>query len=230
MFEPVKISPSILSANFMHMERSIREIEEGGASFVHVDVMDGHFVPNISMGIPVVKQLKKATELPLDVHLMVANPLDQIPWFLDAGADILTIHLEALDLAQNEAEQAIEMIRAGGARPSLSLKPDTPVSALQPYISELYMVLIMSVYPGFSGQSYIQGSEERIADVVRYASEAAANPLIEIDGGIDPSTLERVVLAGADVLVAGNAIFGTDDPIQATKNMIALAESTRSHS
>lgn len=227
MFEQVKISPSVLSADFMNMTDSIRTITEGGAAFIHVDVMDGHFVPNITMGIPLVKQLHTYSELPLDVHLMVSNPLDQIPWFLDAGADILTVHLEALDVDAGEVSDALRMIREGGARSALALKPDTPISLLKPFITEVDMVLVMSVYPGFSGQSYIEGTDERVAEVVSLAQEAGVSPLIEVDGGIDVSTAGLVSSKGADILVAGNAVFAQPDPGKAIAAISAAAEATR---
>lgn len=151
MFEPVKIAPSILSADFMHLGRDIELIEKAGAGYVHVDVMDGHFVPNLTMGVPVVKQLKKATSLPLDVHLMIANPLEQLPWFLDAGADSVTVHAEALDA--DGLARAVAAIHAAGAKAAVSVKPRTAVGALAPVLADLDMVLVMSVEPGFSGRA-----------------------------------------------------------------------------
>ena len=167
MFESVKIAPSILSADFMHLGRDIALIEEAGAGYVHVDVMDGHFVPNLTMGVPVVKQLKKATNLPLDVHLMIANPLEQLPWFLDAGADSVTVHAEALDADQ--LMRAIAAIHAAGAKAAVSVKPRTTAGALAPVIADVDMVLVMSVEPGFSGQSYIEGSDAKVARIVDMA-------------------------------------------------------------
>ena len=146
MFEPVKIAPSILSADFMDLGRDIALIEEAGAGYVHVDVMDGHFVPNLTMGVPVVRQLKKATSLPLDVHLMIDNPLEQVPWFLDAGADSVTVHVEALDEAG--LFRAVSDIRGSGARAAVSVKPATPIEAVVPVIGEVDMVLVMSVEIG----------------------------------------------------------------------------------
>ena len=228
MFEPVQIAPSILSADFMNMEADIRMIERGGAGFVHVDVMDGHFVPNLTLGVPFVKQLKKIAKIPLDVHLMISNPLEQLPWFLDAGADIVTAHLEALDEGAGEVEQAVRMIRAAGAKAALSIKPDTPVSDLAPYIKDLDMVLVMSVYPGFSGQSYIEGSDERVAEVAALAEKAGSRPLIEVDGGMGAKTAGLVAARGADVLVAGNAVFGAPDPAAAIAEITRIATEARS--
>ncbi|MCL1797000.1 MAG: ribulose-phosphate 3-epimerase [Eggerthellaceae bacterium] len=225
----MKISPSLLSADFMNMERELRMIEQAGASFAHVDVMDGHFVPNLTMGVPFVRCLKAATALPLDVHLMIANPLEQIPWFLDAGADWLTFHIEAFEdsLGSPEsleaAKQAIALIREAGAHPGISCKPQTPTATLKPLLSLVDMVLVMSVNPGFSGQSYMQGTASRVAEVVSMARAQGRSPLIEVDGGIDAFTAQEVARAGADVLVAGNAIFKAENPAAALKEIAASA-------
>lgn len=225
MFEQVRIAPSILSADFMAMGDDIARIEEAGAGFVHVDVMDGHFVPNLSMGVPLVKQLAKATDLPLDVHLMVSNPLDQIPWFAAAGADSLTVHAEVL--YGDALVRAVEAIREAGCKAAVSLKPKTPVATLAPVVADLDMVLIMSVEPGFSGQSYIEGSEDRVAEVVSLARAAGASPLIQVDGGIGVATAPRVAAAGADVLVCGNAVFAAEDPAAALVAVRDAAEVAR---
>ena len=216
MFQPVKIAPSILSADFMNLERDIRMIERGGAGFVHVDVMDGHFVPNLTIGVPHVKQLSKITDLPLDVHLMIANPLEQLPWFIQAGADMITVHAETLE--GQWLDRAIALIHEGGAKACVALKPNTPVEVIAPHIVNLDMVLVMSVEPGFSGQSYIEGSEDKVAAVVELARAAGNDDLlIEVDGGIGLATAPKVVAAGADVLVCGNAVFAADDPEAAIK-------------
>lgn len=213
MYDKVRIAPSILSADFMNLGRDIAMIEQAGADVVHVDVMDGHFVPNLSMGVPIVKQLKKATDLPLDVHLMISNPLVQIPWFLDAGADSITVHAEVL--YGDDLVRAVDMIHEGGARAAVALKPRTPVEALADVIAKLDMALVMSVEPGFSGQSYIAGSDDRVAAVVRMARAAGASPLIQVDGGVGVKTAPLVAAAGADVLVCGNAVFAAEDPAAA---------------
>lgn len=225
MFESVKIAPSILSADFMHLGRDIALIEEAGAGYVHVDVMDGHFVPNLTMGVPVVKQLKKATNLPLDVHLMIANPLEQLPWFLDAGADSVTVHAEALDADQ--LMRAIAAIHAAGAKAAVSVKPRTTAGALAPVIADVDMVLVMSVEPGFSGQSYIEGSDAKVARIVDVARAVGASPLIQVDGGIGVKTAPLVAAAGADVLVCGNAVFAADDPAAALAAVQAAADEAR---
>ena len=221
MFQPVKIAPSILSADFMNLERDIRMIEQGGAGYVHVDVMDGHFVPNLTIGVPHVKQLKGITKLPLDVHLMISNPLEQLPWFIQAGADMITVHAETLE--GQWLERAIQLIHEGGAKACVALKPNTPAEVLAQAIADLDMVLVMTVEPGFSGQGYIEGSEEKVAQVAKMASEAGNDALlIEVDGGIGVKTVERVCAAGADVVVCGNAVFAAEDPQAAIREIEAL--------
>ena len=225
MFQPVKIAPSILSANFMDLRADIAAIEQAGAGFVHVDVMDGHFVPNLTMGVPLLKQLSKATCLPMDVHLMIDNPLDQIPWFIDAGASSVTVHAEALGV--DELVRAVALIRESGCRAAASVKPGTPVEALLPVLADLDMVLVMSVEPGFSGQSYISGSEDKVAQVVAAARALGVAPLIQVDGGIGAQTAPLVAAAGADVLVCGNAVFAADDPGAALRAVQDAAEAAR---
>jgi ribulose-phosphate 3-epimerase len=221
MFGDVRIAPSILSADFMNLERDIRMLEEGGADFVHVDVMDGHFVPNLTIGVPVVKQLKAITQLPLDVHLMISNPLIQIPWYLAAGADLVCFHVEAL-ASDEEVFQCIRLIREAGARPALACKPDFPIERMAPFIPELDMVLVMSVFPGFSGQSYIEGSDDRVGAIAAFAQDANPDLLIEVDGGISAARTAGLVCAqGADVLVAGSGVFAAADPAQAISDIRA---------
>ena len=223
MFQPVKIAPSILSADFMNLERDVRMIERGGAAFVHVDVMDGHFVPNLTVGVPHVEQLAGITDLPLDVHLMIANPLEQLPWFVQAGADMITVHAEALE--GQWLDRAIALIHEGGAKACVAIKPNTPVEVVAPHIASLDMVLVMSVEPGFSGQGYIEGSERKVADVAGLARQAGnGSLLIEVDGGIGVSTAPLVAGAGADVLVCGNAVFGAADPEDAIRSIAKAAD------
>ncbi len=226
MFEPLQIAPSILSADFAKLGRDVRLVEEAGAGMVHVDVMDGHFVPNLSMGVPVVKCLKRATSLPLDVHLMIDNPLVQLPWFLDAGADSVTLHVEAFD-APEDVHAALRLAREAGARAALSIKPATPPEALAPFLAGVDMVLVMSVEPGFSGQGYIEGSEARVVRVAQLARQAGARPLLQVDGGIGPKTAARVAAAGADVLVCGNAVFGAPDPARALAEIASIGNAAR---
>ncbi len=209
----------------MNLARDISVIEQGGAGYVHVDVMDGHFVPNLTMGVPVVKQLKKITKVPLDVHLMISNPLDQLPWFLEAGADIVTVHAEAC--AGYQLERAVELIHAAGVKAAASVKPRTPVEVLAPVMADLDMVLVMSVEPGFSGQSFIEGSDRKVARVVELARAVGAKPLIEVDGGIGVATAPLVAATGADVLVCGNAVCGAADPAAAIAEVTRAAEAAR---
>ncbi|MDE8702975.1 ribulose-phosphate 3-epimerase [Adlercreutzia equolifaciens] len=226
MFQPVKIAPSILSANFMDLGADIALIERAGAAFVHIDVMDGHFVPNLTMGVPLLKQLKPATSLVCDVHLMIDNPLVELPWFIDAGADLLNVHVEALSEA--DLVRAIAQIHEAGLLAAAALKPKTPASALAPVIGDLDMALVMSVEPGFSGQSYIAGSEAKVAEVAAMA-RAAGNEamLIQVDGGIGTATAPLVAAAGADVLVCGNAVFAAPDPAEALAAVRDAADAAR---
>jgi len=191
-----------------------------------VDVMDGHFVPNLTIGVPHVKQLSRITDLPLDVHLMISNPLEQLPWFIEAGADMLTVHAETLE--GQWLDRAIALIHDGGAKACVALKPGTPPDVLAGRIAHLDMVLVMSVEPGFSGQGYIQGSEEKVARVVEMA-RAAGNDglLIQVDGGIGVKTASLVTAAGADVLVCGNAVFAADDPQAAIREIARLGDEAR---
>ena len=226
MFQPVKIAPSILSADFMNLERDIRMIEQGGAGYVHVDVMDGHFVPNLTIGVPHVKQLSRITDLPLDVHLMISNPLEQLPWYIEAGADMLTVHAEMLE--GQWLDRAIALIHDGGAKACVALKPSTSCDVLVGHIANLDMVLVMSVEPGFSGQGYIEGSEDKVACVAEMARAAGnADLLIQVDGGIGVKTAPLVAATGADVLVCGNAVFAAEDPQAAIREIERIGNDAR---
>ena len=208
MFGDIQIAPSILSADFGNLERDVRMVADAGADWIHVDVMDGHFVPNLTIGPAHVKALKRITSVPLDVHLMIDNPEVQVPWYIDAGADSVTVHVEACD----DAAAMLSSIRAAGVKAGISLNPETDASALEGLLGLVDMVLVMSVHPGFGGQSFIEGTPAKIARVVEMCEEAGARPLIEVDGGIGVATAPLVAHAGADVLVAGSAIFCADDP------------------
>ena len=205
----IYVAPSILSADFAELGNEIRKIEAAGADLVHVDVMDGHFVPNISLGIPVVKCARKATKLPFDVHLMIENPDRYIDAFAEAGADIITVHQEACV----HLHRTIQMIKKRNLKAAAALNPATPVSTLESILPDLDMVLLLSVNPGFGGQSYIPATTRKIAALRRMADELGMPDLdIEVDGGVDPVTCKEVRAAGANVLVAGSAVFGAADP------------------
>ena len=211
MFGKTCIAPSILSADFMNLGADVRLVSEGGADWIHVDVMDGHFVPNLTIGPAHVKALKKITDVPLDVHLMIDNPEVQVSWYLEAGADSVTIHCEATD----DAAALIDAIHAAGAKAGVSINPETDTSVLAGLVDKCDLVLMMSVHPGFGGQSFIESTPERITQVVELCKAADANPIIEVDGGINAKTAPLVVAHGADLLVAGSAVFKAADPVEA---------------
>ena len=225
MTPPVNIclAPSILSADFANLGRDIEAVTRGGADQIHVDVMDGHFVPNISIGVPVVKSLRKATKLPLDVHLMISDPDRYLEAFVDAGANMLSVHVEVLP----HLHRTIAQIKKLGAKAGVVLNPSTPVTAIEEVAADVDFVLVMSVNPGFGGQVFIPHSIKKIQGVralLDHAGNSAAP--IEVDGGVDLTTIEKVVHAGARWFVAGNAIFGSGDPEQnarAIKNKAELA-------
>ena len=202
-----KLSPSILAADYTNLEREIRSVES--ADYLHIDVMDGLFVPNISIGIPVVAAIRRVTSLPLDVHLMIDRPIRYVQRFIEAGADLLTIHLEA-DSPEN-TRAALEQIRALGCRASLSLKPATPAAAVLPYLPLCDMILVMTVEPGFGGQSFMEDQLPKIKTISEAIQDGGFCCELEVDGGIDKTTAPLVTAAGANVLVAGSAIFKASD-------------------
>lgn len=209
MSRNVFISPSILSADMAHLARDLERI--ASADYVHVDVMDGHFVPNLSYGTAIVSACKAATDTPLDVHLMVDNPDSTVDWYLDAGADLVTVHAEA----SVHLNRTVAHIKDRGAKAGVVLNPATPVNVLEEMIDELDMVLLMSVNPGFGGQKFIASTIAKLHKLSALCAGHGVSPLIEVDGGINASNAQDVVAAGANVLVAGSAVFGTDDPAQA---------------
>ena len=216
----VQIAPSILSADFAALGDAVAAVERGGADLIHVDVMDGHFVPNITIGVAVVRSLKRIVRVPLDVHLMITDPDRYIEAFAEAGASMISVHVEVLP----HLHRTVQAIKALGVRAGVVLNPSTPVAALEQIAGDVDFVLVMSVNPGFGGQTFIPRSESKVRDV-RAALDRAGNTAapIEIDGGIDAGTAPRVVAAGARILVAGSAIFHSADPERATRDLKAAA-------
>ena len=203
----IKISPSILSADFAYLARDIQAIST--ADYVHVDVMDGLFVPNISIGIPVVKCIRPVTDLPLDVHLMIQEPVRYVDQFCDAGADIVTCHVEA-DTQENILA-AIDKIHAKGKKAGVVVKPRTPASAVLPFIDRVEMILVMTVEPGFGGQKFMADMMPKVSAIRRWIDEKNPGCELEVDGGVDPVTCKTCIAAGANVLVAGSAVYKADD-------------------
>lgn len=216
---PVEIAPSILAADFANLGEQIRAVERGGAKLIHVDVMDGHFVPNISIGVPVVASLRKATRLLLDVHLMIENPEQYVGAFAEAGADMIKVHQEATP----HLNRVVHLIREHGCRPGVAVNPATPVGTLSEILPDVDHVLVMSVNPGFGGQHFLPGANAKIAQLREMRSRYTCNFKIAVDGGIAPENVPQVVRAGAEVLVAGTSIFHTQDPAAAVQEMHRLA-------
>jgi len=211
----IKIAPSLLASDFSKLAEEIKELENAKADWVHLDVMDGAFVPNISFGIPVIKSIRKLTDLPFDVHLMIEDPSRYIEDFVKAGADIITIHYEA----DKHIDRTINYIKNFGKKVGIALNPGTPVSVLEDLISEIDMVLIMSVNPGFGGQKYIKYASEKIRKISDMAKAKNQDLLIQVDGGIDKVNIGEVVRCGANVIVAGSSVFQNGE---VNKNMSLL--------
>jgi ribulose-phosphate 3-epimerase len=215
----IEIAPSILASNFARLGDEIRAVEEGGADVIHVDVMDGHFVPNISIGIPVVESLRKATQLPLDVHLMIERPEEYIDEFVKAGANRVLVHEEATV----HLDRALAMIRELGAEAGAAINPATPISMLAEVLDKVDTVLVMSVNPGFGGQQFIPGAFEKIRQLNQWRARYNLGFRIEVDGGVDAENAAELAQAGANTLVAGTSIFHTPDPAAAARQMRKLA-------
>jgi len=211
----IEIAPSILSANFACLGTEIEAVERGGAGILHVDVMDGHFVPNITVGLPVVKSLSRATKLPIDAHLMISEPGIYAAQFVAAGAQMVSVHVEA----DPNLHRTLMSIKSAGALAGVVLNPATPIGAIEESLQFVDYVLVMSVNPGFGGQKFISQSVDKVKRLRQLIDERQLNVRIEIDGGIDRSNIETVVAAGADIIVAGSAIFGTDNPEAAVKEL-----------
>ena len=209
------ISPSILSADFGHLAEDVEMINRSEADWIHVDVMDGVFVPNISFGFPVIKAVSKVAKKPLDVHLMIVEPEKFIPQVKAMGAYVMNVHYEACP----HQHRVVQQIREAGMQPAVTLNPATPVSLLKDIVSELYMVLLMGVNPGFGGQKFIGHTVEKVRELKELIRVTGSSALIEVDGGVNMETAVPLIEAGADILVAGNAVFSSDDPIKAISEL-----------
>jgi ribulose-phosphate 3-epimerase len=215
----VRIAPSILSADFAALGEQIAAAERGGADLIHVDIMDGHFVPNLTIGPPVVQSISRVAKVPLDVHLMIEEPDRYLEAFVRAGAAMISVHVEVLP----HLHRTIQAIKQLGAKAGVALNPSTPIVALEEIAGDVDHVLVMSVNPGFGGQTFIPRSESKIAAVRALLDRQGNAAPIEVDGGIDRTNAARIVEAGATILVAGNSIFGTSDPERATRELRAAA-------
>lgn len=213
----IKIAPSVLAADYANLETELKKCS--GAQYIHLDVMDGHFVPNISIGAPVIKAIKAVTKVPFDVHLMISEPLRYIDDFADAGADIICFHIES----ESDTQKTIDKIIESGCKAAVALKPKTPASAVIPYIDKLAMVLVMTVEPGFGGQSFMADMMPKIEEI----RKAAPDIDIEVDGGINAETIKTAAAAGANVFVAGSAVFKSEDPQKTIETLKENAKSVK---
>jgi ribulose-phosphate 3-epimerase len=215
----VILAPSILSADFARLGEEIAAAERGGAAIVHVDVMDGHFVPNLTLGPPIVRSIRRTTRLPLDCHLMIENADRYLDAFVDAGANWISLHQEAVPHLQ----RAVAHLRQRGVRPGVALNPATPLSTLDEVLPEIDYVLVMSVNPGFGGQTFLPGSLDKVRRLRQRIGERGLSVQIEVDGGVDASNVKALAAAGAEVMVAGSAVFGQGDPEAAARRLLGAA-------
>jgi len=209
------IFPSILTADFLHLEAEIEMVNRSEADLLHLDIMDGVFVPNLTFGFPVIRQIRKASKKPLDVHLMIADPDRYLEAYRDAGADWLTVHYETC----THLHRTIQNIAELGMKPAVSVNPHTDVSLLEPILGDLNMVLIMTVNPGFGGQKFIEGSWNKIRKLKKMIVDAGTDTLIQVDGGVTEENIGELIRAGVDVFVVGNTIFSAENPLQVTSNL-----------
>ena len=216
----ILVAPSLLAANFANLESELKRIEDAGADLLHLDIMDGHFVPNLTMGPPVISAIRKICKLPFDVHLMLTDPLKYVEPFSKAGADLITFHIEC----DNDPDEVISAIRSQGISVGISVKPKTPASAIEKFLDKIDLALVMSMEPGFGGQSFMSEVVPKIAQIRKMADKVNPRLHVEVDGGIDGKTVNQVVPAGANMLVAGTAVFRAPDGAEAAIGRLHAAQ------